>query len=72
MDYRPPFERQIKDLAIALEALSRISGYGARGVFNDVQLLLEKSIGAMQNWPPKAIEPETLPANKETDDEIPF
>ncbi len=60
-------ERRIKELAIALEALSRINGWAAENHFNGVSELLKKAIEEAKEPtpPPKSIA-------KTEDDDIPF
>jgi hypothetical protein len=45
-------ERRIKELAIAMEALSRINGYDATNHFNSVSALLDTAIKEAKEFNP--------------------
>jgi hypothetical protein len=59
--------REIKDLSIALEALSRINGYKFEGLSDRIQDLLSDLIKEEET----KVEPAPKPSTTE-DDEIPF
>lgn len=62
----PVIERRIKELSIALEALSRIQGFDAMQHYNNISSLLGKAID-------EAKEPYSRPpAPTRIDDDIPF
>jgi hypothetical protein len=63
-------ERKIKELSIALEALSRISGWTATGHFDEVSNLLGKTLKEAKE-PPTPTEPPPT-QTKTDDDDIPF
>ena len=60
--------REIKDLSIALEALSRINGYKFEGLSDRIQDLLSDLIKEEET----KTEPEPLKPSTTADDEIPF
>lgn len=62
-------ERRIKELSIALEALSRIQGYMASCAFDNVGAMLTKLIDEAKEKP-TATNTQTNASN--LDDEIPF
>lgn len=64
-------ERRIKELSIALEALSRINGYAATVHSDHVSDLLTKAIQEAKEYYNKPLDiPPTAPAN--ADNDIPF
>jgi hypothetical protein len=62
---------RIKNLSISLEALSRINGYTATGLYVDIERLLGKEIKALKE---EQEQPLTAPPARPTtsDDDIPF
>lgn len=67
-------ERKIKELSIALEALSRIQGYEVARHFSNVSDLLEKEIKTAQEQQKQDEIVETSPPkpSRTDDDDIPF
>lgn len=72
-------ERRIKELSIALEALSRINGYDASNAFVNVSDLLGKAIQEAKEYANNTRPPQPPPApkpwgstTKTDDDDIPF
>ncbi len=70
-------ERRIKELSIALEALSRINRDDAAVLFNSIHSLLEAAVSQAQaSIEQRANEAEATPKGKrverDLDDEIPF
>lgn len=61
-------ERRIKELSIALEALSRIQGYTASCAFDNVGAMLTKLIDEAKEKPTAT----NIQTNANLDDEIPF
>lgn len=62
---------RIKNLSIALEALSRINSYGASTSFYDVEKLLKVEIAELKKENERPI-PSARPATTTPDDDIPF
>lgn len=62
-------ERKIKELSIALEALSRIQGYEATNHFTNISDLLGKAINEAKEYADNTRPPPPLPHN---DDDISF
>lgn len=62
-------ERRIKELSIALEALSRVNHYKALDHFDSVSDLLKKAITEAEE-PTPTVQP--TPQRTQLDDEIPF
>lgn len=60
-------ERRIKELAIALEALSRVNTYSANAAMDEVQKLLDKTTEEA-----KEQTPQIRPRTTTIDEEIPF
>lgn len=68
-------ERRIKELSIALEALSRINGYEATNHFTSVTDLLGKAIQEAKEYANNTRPPPAPPAPKpwgSNDDDYPF
>jgi hypothetical protein len=64
---------RIKNLSISLEALSRINGYGASGLYVDIETLLGKEIKALKEEQEQPLTaPPARPTIPNPDDDIPF
>jgi hypothetical protein len=65
-------ERRIKELSIALEALSRINGYDASNHFTSVADLLHKAIQEAKEQQKRDQLDHFTPPTRTSDDDIPF